>query len=64
MRTSSLAVDLVARRALDTVSYRFASGDDAEDQAGRLARFGKGAAGREDLPYRVELWDDAKAAEK
>jgi hypothetical protein len=62
MRTSSLGLDPLARQALDTVSYRFASGDDAEDDAGRLARFDKAAAGREDLPYRVELWDDAKTS--
>jgi len=62
MRTSSLALDPLARQALVTVSYRFASGDDAEDEAARPTRFDRGAAGREDLPYRVELWNDAKTS--
>jgi hypothetical protein len=61
MRTSSLALDPLARQALNPI-YRLASGDDAEDEAGRLARFAKSPAGREDLPYRVELWNDAKTA--
>lgn len=60
LRTSSLAHDPLARQAPNPSSYRFASGDDAEDEAGRRTRFSKGAAGREDLPYRVELWNDAK----
>ena len=60
MRTSSLAHDPLARQTLDPSSYRLASGDDAENEAGRRARFSKGTAGREDLPYRVELWNDAK----
>jgi len=62
MRTSSRTFDPLARQALDPVSYRLASGDDAEDEAGRLARFDKGSARREDLPYRVELWNQAKTA--
>ncbi len=60
MRTSSLAVDPLARQGANPISYRLASGDDAEEGARRLARFDKGTAAREDLPYRVELWDEAK----
>ena len=43
------------------VAWQFSSTDDPDDPAGRLARFGRATAGREDLPYRVELWDETKS---
>jgi hypothetical protein len=39
--------------------YLLASGNDPEDGAGRPVRLDRPAAGREDLPYKVELWDAA-----
>ena len=40
--------------------YRLNSETDPEDASRRQARSDRHTAGREDLPYRVELWDDAK----
>jgi hypothetical protein len=41
-------------------AYRFLPGDDAEDSASpKISHFGSPAP-REDLPYRVELWDERK----
>lgn len=42
-----------------TLPYRLGSGSDAEDGPAKPARFPR-TAGREDLPYVVELWDDEK----
>ena len=41
---------------------RLAAGDDSEDGAQRPLRFDRSTAAREDLPYKIELWDEAKAA--
>jgi hypothetical protein len=42
---------------------RFVPGDDAEDPSPpKISRFGQPTAPREDLPYKVELWDQAKAS--
>jgi len=60
MRTSSQVLYSLALQALDQAACRFSSDDDADEGTGRVARFDKAAAGREDLPYRVELWDDTK----
>ena len=40
--------------------YRLSSESDPEDDQRKPARSDRPTAGREDLPYRVELWDDAK----
>ncbi|HEY6618178.1 MAG TPA: hypothetical protein VIY68_01415 [Steroidobacteraceae bacterium] len=38
-------------------------GDDAEDPSpGKISRLDQPTAPREDLPYKVELWDEAKAS--
>jgi hypothetical protein len=61
MRMSSpLLLNLVSK-ALPEAAWHFSSGDDPDDAARKLAQFGKATAGREDLPYRVELWDEAKS---
>lgn len=60
MRTSSPVRGSLARPALDHGDWRFSADDDLDEAAGKLARFDQAAAAREDLPYRVELWDDAK----
>lgn len=41
--------------------YDLAAGHDPEDEGSDPAPFDRRAAGREDLPYRVELWDDARS---
>ena len=41
-------------------SLRLASGDDPDDARREPVPFDRTTAGREDLPYKVELWDEAK----
>jgi hypothetical protein len=61
MRTSLHVLDLLTRHgACPADAYRFASDDDTDGDPGKQARFDRGSAAREDLPYRVELWDEAK----
>lgn len=52
----------LALKALRDVAWQFSSDEDPDDPAGKPARSGKAVAGREDLPYRVELWDEAKTS--
>jgi hypothetical protein len=40
--------------------FRLGSGSDPEDGGGQPAPLPRATAGRDDLPYIVELWDDAK----
>ena len=40
--------------------YRLASESDPEDAHPKGSRSDRQTAGREDLPYRVELWDEGK----
>jgi hypothetical protein len=61
MRTS-FPLDNPVATSPHTTPYRFASDDDPDEAAGKLARFGPSAAARDDLPYKVELWDAAKTA--
>lgn len=44
------------------MTYRFASDDEPGNGSPRPIRSGAIPAGREDLPYKVELWDEAKSA--
>jgi hypothetical protein len=60
MRMSSALLATLAPKALHESAWQFSSDEDQDDSAGKLAQFGKATAGREDLPYRVELWDEAK----
>jgi hypothetical protein len=44
-------------------AYRFWPGDDAEDPSShKISRFNEPTAAREDLPYKVELWDEKKGS--
>ena len=47
---------------LAAAAYRLSADDDADGGAGKLERFDGSPVAREDLPYKVELWDSAKAA--
>ncbi len=60
MHTRFPTRDSLARQALDRSAWHLSAADDGDEAAGRLARFDKSAAARDDLPYRVELWDAAK----
>ena len=42
--------------------YEFAAGNDPDDGESKPAPFDRRTAAREDLPYRVELWDEARKA--
>jgi hypothetical protein len=41
-------------------TWRLAAGDDPDDARREPVRLDRLTAGREDLPYKVELWDEAK----
>jgi hypothetical protein len=43
-------------------SYRLASGGEPEDEGHEDPAGGEVPAGSEDLPYRVELWNEARTA--
>ena len=40
---------------------RLSPGDDSDEGSARAPRFDRPTAPREDLPYKVELWDERKA---
>lgn len=46
----------------DGASYRFVPDDDTSEPARRPARSGQSTASREDLPYKVELWDESRSS--
>src|SRR5262245_10301568 len=56
LRTSPVA------RPVRAGSYRFAADDDPHDPARRVVRSDRPIAGREDLPYKVELWDESRTS--
>ncbi len=58
MNMSSQALLSVAEGLGDTSRYHFVPDDPSEDGARRAARSDQPTAIREDLPYKVELWDD------
>jgi hypothetical protein len=41
--------------------YNLASGSDPDDGPAKPASFARGTAAQDDLPYTVELWDEAKS---
>jgi hypothetical protein len=45
---------------LNTAPWRLASGDEPDDTRGVPVRLDRLTSGREDLPYRVELWDETR----
>jgi len=60
MRTHSSSLGRDRAALPHPVTYRFASGHDPDDDARKPVAYDRETAGREDLPYRVELWDEAK----
>ena len=44
------------------LAYVFLPGDDAEDPKTKISRFDEPTSPRDELPYKVELWDSAKAS--
>jgi hypothetical protein len=59
MRTNVDALRRLSPRGTGPACWA-APDNDPEDGAREPARFDRNAAGREDLPYKVELWDEAK----
>jgi hypothetical protein len=43
-------------------TYRFSPGDDEDPSSPKISRFDQPTAPREDLPYKVELWDEGKTS--
>jgi hypothetical protein len=43
-------------------AYRLAAGDDPDDGSAKVPRFDQPTARGEELPYKVELWDDRKVS--
>jgi hypothetical protein len=58
MNMISQALLAVVEGLGDTSPYHFVPDDPSEDRARRAARSDQPTAIREDLPYKVELWDD------
>jgi len=59
--TTSLNVRGYLRKgSAAAVSWRLASGDDPDDARHEPVRLDRLTSGREDLPYKVELWDQAR----
>lgn len=46
----------------DSACYRFVSDDDAPEPARKGGRSEQSPASREDLPYKVELWDESRSS--
>jgi hypothetical protein len=42
--------------------YRFGTGDDSQDPARRAPRSDQPTASHEDLPYKVELWNESRTS--
>lgn len=42
--------------------YLFVPGDESEDGSAKVPQFDRSTGAREDLPYRVELWDEHKTS--
>jgi hypothetical protein len=43
-------------------SYRFTPGSESDEGGGQAARFGRDSPEHEELPYKVELWNEARSA--
>lgn len=46
----------------ESACYLFLPEDDPGDGSANVPRYDRATAGREDLPYKVELWDERKAS--
>jgi hypothetical protein len=42
--------------------YRFAPGSESDEGGGRPARFSRDTPDHEELPYKVELWDETRSS--
>jgi hypothetical protein len=60
MRTGSNVLQELPRTGPALPPYKLSPGDVPEDGPSDRARFDRRANEREDLPYKVELWDEAK----
>ncbi|HEY1542014.1 MAG TPA: hypothetical protein VGG01_06365 [Xanthobacteraceae bacterium] len=60
--SSSLLSCLSGSVPLPLDLYEFAAGNDPDGDDAKPAPFDRRTAAREDLPYRVELWDEARMA--
>jgi hypothetical protein len=48
--------------SLPPFGYRLLPGDGAEDGSPKISRINQAATPREDLPYKVELWNETKTS--
>ncbi|MGY3602678.1 MULTISPECIES: hypothetical protein [unclassified Bradyrhizobium] len=62
IRSSLLRSDLPLRHLAATTSYRFVPDEGPGDPARPAQRSGQSTASREDLPYKVELWDESRTS--
>jgi hypothetical protein len=61
MRTSSVtSASNPGAVSVHAYSYAFCPGNDPDGNPRERASLDRSPAGREDLPYKVELWDEAK----
>jgi hypothetical protein len=62
----NISSDLFQASALGHLSggahYRFVPDDGSQDPARKAASFGQPTAPREELPYKVELWDESRSS--
>jgi hypothetical protein len=56
----SQTTDWFRERRQRSVPYAFVTANDPDDEAPNVAGFHRTPQGREDLPYKVELWDAGK----
>lgn len=61
-RSSDLFRSPTLRHLAGGVRYRFFPDEDPQDPARRTARSDQPTASREDLPYKVELWNDSRSS--
>jgi hypothetical protein len=49
-------------RPAESLSYRFGPDDDPKDSTRRPTRSDRPTANHDDLPYKVELWDETRSS--
>jgi hypothetical protein len=62
MDTSSSSVQFPRGRLIDAEIYHWASGDDPRDPARKAPGSDQPTASHEELPYKVELWNESRAS--
>jgi hypothetical protein len=60
MRTASTLPKYLPGARPGSAALRLAPGDDPDDARREPVRLDRLTSGREDLPYKVELWDEGK----